>query len=407
MAKRNKDRTDELLAELVKGKSPEEILGEGGVLKQLTKRLVENALEGEMTEHLGYEPHAPEGKHTGNSRNGKSEKTIHTETGSVEIEVPRDRTGTFDPKLVRKRQRRLEGFDDKVLSLYARGMTTREIQGHLKELYGTEVSPALISNVTDSVLKDVQAWQDRPLDSVYPIVYLDALHLKMRMDGLVQMRAVYLALGVNLEGHKELLGLWIGEKEGSKFWLSILTELRNRGVQDILIACVDGLTGFPDAIASEFPKTEVQLCIVHMVRNSLRYVSWKERKIVAQDLRAIYSASTEESARSALDAFAEKWDERFPTISRSWRGRWEQVIPFFAYPPAIRKVIYTTNAIESIQSQLRRVTRQRGAFPTPESVKKVLYLAIDRISKRWNRPIRDWVAALNHFSIVFEDRIPL
>jgi len=407
VAKRNKDRTDELLAELVKGKSPEEILGEGGVLKQLTKRLVENALEGEMTEHLGYEPHAPEGKHTGNSRNGKSEKTIHTETGSVEIEVPRDRTGTFDPKLVRKRQRRLEGFDDKVLSLYARGMTTREIQGHLKELYGTEVSPALISNVTDSVLKDVQAWQDRPLDSVYPIVYLDALHLKMRMDGLVQMRAVYLALGVNLEGHKELLGLWIGEKEGSKFWLSILTELRNRGVQDILIACVDGLTGFPDAIASEFPKTEVQLCIVHMVRNSLRYVSWKERKIVAQDLRAIYSASTEESARSALDAFAEKWDERFPTISRSWRGRWEQVIPFFAYPPAIRKVIYTTNAIESIQSQLRRVTRQRGAFPTPESVKKVLYLAIDRISKRWNRPIRDWVAALNHFSIVFEDRIPL
>ena len=406
MAKK-KDRTDELLSELVKGKSPAEILGEGGVLKQLTKRLVENALEGEMTEHLGYEPHAAEGKNTGNSRNGKSEKTIHTDTGSVEIDVPRDRAGTFEPKLVRKRQRRLEGFDDKILSLYARGMTTREIQGHLKDLYGTEISPALISNVTDSVLKDVQAWQGRALDSVYPIVYLDALHLKMRLDGLVQTRAVYLALGINLEGHKELLGLWIGEKEGSKFWLSILTELRNRGVQDILIACVDGLTGFPEAIASEFPKTEVQLCIVHMVRNSLRYVSWKERKTVAADLREIYSASTAESAASALEAFAQKWDQRFPNISRSWRDRWEQVIPFFAYPPEIRKVIYTTNAIESIQSQLRRVTRQRGAFPTPESVKKVLYLAIDRISVRWKRPIRDWVSALNHFSIVFDGRVPL
>ena len=406
MAKKKRDRTDELLAELVKGKSPEEILGQGGILKQLTKRLVENALEGEMTEHLGYEPHAPEGNNTGNSRNGMGEKTIHTDTGSVEISVPRDRASTFDPKLVRKRQRRLEGFDDKVLSLYARGMTTREIQGHLKELYGTEISPALISNVTDSVLKDVEAWQNRPLDSTYPIVYLDALHLKMRLDGLVQTRAVYLALGVNLEGRKELLGLWIGEKEGSKFWLSILTELRNRGVQDILIACVDGLTGFPEAIESEFPKTQVQLCIVHMVRNSLRYVSWKERKIVAKDLRAIYTAATTDSAWSMLESFAEKWDARFPNISRSWRDRWEQVIPFFAYPPEIRKVIYTTNAIESIQSQLRRVTRQRGAFPTPESVKKVLFLAIDRISERWSRPIRDWVAALNHFSIVFEDRIP-
>ena len=405
--KRKPDRVDDMLAELVKGKTPDEILGENGLLKELTKRLVESALEGEMTDHLGYELRAAEGRNTGNSRNGRTEKTIQTESGEVDIEVPRDRDASFDPKLVKKRQRRLEGFDDKVLSLYARGMSTREIQGHLKELYGTEVSPALISNVTDSVLKDVQAWQARALDSIYPIVYLDALHLKMRLDGLVQTRAVYLALGVNLEGHKELLGLWIGEKEGSKFWLSILTELKNRGVQDILITCVDGLTGFPEAIASEFPKAEVQLCIVHMVRNSLRYVSWKERKIVAADLRTIYSAATAESAESALESFAEKWDARFPNISRSWRDRWAQVIPFFAYPPEIRKVIYTTNAIESIQSQLRRVTRQRGAFPTPDSAKKVLYLAIDRISKRWNRPIRDWVAALNHFSIVFENRVPL
>jgi putative transposase len=394
-----------MLAELVKGKSPDEILGEDGILKELTKRLVESALEGEMTDHLGYEPRAAEGRNTGNSRNGKTDKTIQTESGEVDIEVPRDRDGSFDPKLVKKRQRRLEGFDDKVISLYGRGMTTREIQGHLKELYGTEISPALISNVTDSVLADVRAWQARPLDAVYPILYLDALHVKMRLDGMVQTRAVYLALGVNLEGRKELLGLWIGEKEGSKFWLSILAELKNRGVRDILVACVDGLTGFPEAIESEYPKAQVQLCIVHMVRNSLRFVSWKERKVVARDLRSIYTAPTAETAWSELESFADKYDSRFPSISRSWRDRWEQVIPFFAYPPEIRKVIYTTNAIESIQSQLRRVTRQRGAFPTPESTMKVLYLSIHRISKRWSRPIKDWVAALNHFSIVFEGRI--
>lgn len=404
--KRKPDRVDDMLAELVKGKSPDEILGENGLLKELTKRLVESALEGEMTDHLGYEPRAAEGRNTGNSRNGRTGKTIQTESGEVDIEVPRDRDASFDPKLVKKRQRRLEGFDDKVISLYGRGMTTREIQGHLKELYGTDVSPALISNVTDSVLDDVRAWQSRPLDAVYPILYLDALHVKMRLDGMVQTRAVYLALGVNLEGHKELLGLWIGEKEGSKFWLSILAELKNRGVRDILIACVDGLTGFPDAIESEFPKAQVQLCIVHMVRNSLRFVSWKERKVVARDLRSIYTAPTAEIARAELESFGEKYDARFPSISRSWRDRWEQVIPFFAYPPEIRKVIYTTNAIESIQSQLRRVTRQRGAFPTPESATKVLYLSIRRISQRWRRPIKDWVAALNHFNIVFEERIP-
>jgi putative transposase len=407
VAKRRNDPTDKLLDDLVKGKKPEEILGEEGVLKQLTKRVVERALDTEMTDHLGYERHAAEGKNSGNSRNGITDKTIQGGFGQVEIEVPRDRAGTFEPKLVRKRQRRLEGFDDKVIALYARGMTTREIQGHLKELYGVEVSPALISSVTDSVLDEVKAWQSRPLDPVYPIVYLDAIHLKLRSDGHVQTQAVYLALGVTLEGHKDLLGLWVGESEGSKFWLGVLTELRNRGVQDILIACVDGLKGFPEAIESEFPKTQVQLCIVHMVRNSLRYVSWKERKAVARDLRAIYAAPTAEAATEALDDFADKWDARFPSISRSWRQRWENVIPFFSYPPEIRKVIYTTNAIESIQSQLRKVTRKRGAFPTPESVRKVLYLAIQRASQNWNRPIRDWVAALNHFAIVFEGRISI
>ena len=285
-------------------------------------------------------------------------------------------------------------------------MTTREIQGHLHELYGVEVSPALISTVTDAVLEDVQAWQSRPLEPVYPIVYLDAIHLKMRASGHVQTQAVYLALGITLAGEKDLLGLWVGESEGAKFWLNVLTELKNRGVRDILIACVDGLKGFPDAIAALYPQTEVQLCIVHMVRNSLRYVSWKERKAVARDLRAIYTAPTAEAAETALDAFGQKWDGRFPSISRSWRERWENVIPFFAYPPEIRKVIYTTNAVESINAAIRKVTKKRGAFPTPESVRKVLYLAIRKASERWNRPVQDWVAALNHFAIVFEGRVP-
>ena len=399
------DPTDKFIDDLIRGKKPEEILGDEGVLKQLTKRLVERALEGEMTHHLGYEPHAPEGKNTGNSRNGKTVKTVIGERGELEITVPRDRTGEFEPKLLPKRQRRLPGFDDKVIALYARGMTTREIQGHLEELYGVEVSPQLISAVTDSVMDDVAAWQSRPLDPVYPIVYLDALHLKMRHEGRVQNQAVYLALGITLEGRKELLGLWIGENEGAKFWLSVMTELKNRGVQDILIACVDGLKGFPEAIESIYPKTQVQLCIIHMVRHSLKYVGWKERKAVAADLRAVYTAATAEAAEQALDAFEKKWAPRFPSIVKSWRANWVNLIPFFSYPPEIRKVIYTTNAIESIQSSLRKMTRQRGAFPNQDSVRKVIYLALSRISKKWKRPVLDWVAALNHFSVVFEGRI--
>lgn len=399
------DLTDKLIDDLIAGKKPEEILGEGGVLKDLTKRLVERALEGEMTHHLGYEPHAPEGKNTGNSRNGKNSKTVVGESGEMEITVPRDRTGAFEPQLVKKRQRRLPGFDDKVIALYARGMTTREIQGYLEELYGVEVSPQLISAVTDSVMDDVASWQSRPLDPVYPIVYLDAIHLKMRHEGRVQNQAVYLALGITLEGRKELLGLWIGESEGAKFWLGVMTELKNRGVQDILIACVDGLKGFPDAIETVFPKTQVQLCIIHMVRHSLRYVSWKERKAVAADLRTIYTAPTAEAAEQALETFETKWAVRFPSIAKSWRANWVNLIPFFSYPPEIRKVIYTTNAIESMQSSLRKMTRQRGAFPNAESVRKVIYLALQRISKNWKRPVLDWVAALNHFSVVFEGRI--
>ena len=338
-----RDEADKLIDELIAGKTPEEIVGEGGLLQALTQRVYERALEGEMTHHLGYPPRAPEGRNTGNSRNGKTTKTVKTGTEDVDLSIPRDRNGRFEPQIVKKHQRRLPGFDDKVLALYARGMTTRDIQGHLEEMYDSEVSPALISAVTDAVLDEVTAWQSRPLDTVYPIVYLDAIHLKMRQSGQVKNQAVYLALGINLEGYKELLGLWIGEHEGAKFWLNVLTELKNRGVQDILIACVDGLTGFPEAIETAYPKAQVQLCIVHMVRNSLKYVSWKHRKAVAADLKTIYSAPNVESAEEALAAFEAKYQDRFPQIARSWRCCWMNIIPFFGYPPEIRKVIYSSS----------------------------------------------------------------
>jgi putative transposase len=368
---------------------------------------VERVLEGEMTAHLGYEKHAQEGRDGGNSRNGRTSKRIKTDTAELAIEVPRDRDSTFEPVMVAKGQRRLPGFDEKVIALYARGMTTREIQGHLKELYGVEVSPTLISAVTDAVMEDVRAWQARALEAVYPIVYLDAIHVKLRTGGHVESQAVYLALAINLQGQKELLGLWVGEAEGAKFWLSVLTELKNRGVQDIFIAAVDGLKGFPDAIEAVFPRTQVQLCIVHLIRGSLRYVSWKERKAVVKDLKVIYRAPTLEAAETALEAFSTAWDSRFPQISRMWRAHWTHLTPFFDYPPELRKVIYTTNAVESINAQLRKVTKHRGAFPTSDSVRKVLYLAITKASERWTRPVQDWTAALNHLSIVFEGRIPV
>ncbi|MCH8479669.1 MAG: IS256 family transposase, partial [Wenzhouxiangella sp.] len=342
MAEQDKG-VEELLDRLLEGRKPEELVGAGGLFEDLTKRLYERALEGELTAHLGYEKHAPEGRNRGNSRNGKSTKRLKTETGELELEIPRDREGSFDPVLVPKGQRRLPGFDEKVIALYARGMTTREIQGHLKEIYKVEVSPSLISAVTDAVLDDVKAWQARPLDAVYPIVYLDAIHVKMRTGGHGQTQAVYLALALTLSGDKELLGLWVGEAEGAKFWLGVLTELKNRGVQDVLIASIDGLVGFPEAIETVFPKAQVQLCIVHMVRGSLKYVSWKERRAVAKDLRNIYQAPTLEAAEEALATFEARWDARFPMISRKWRTHWPNLTPFFDYPPEIRKVMYTTN----------------------------------------------------------------
>jgi len=407
MAKKKRDKLDEVLGSLTENATAEEILKDGSILKELQKRFIERALEAELTDHLGYPKDSLDGKNTGNSRNGKTRKTVTGAEGDLEIETPRDRDSSFEPQLIRKRQVRLVGFDEKVIAFYSRGMTTREIQGQLKEIYGTEVSPSLISKVTDAVLDEVKEWQNRPLEAVYPVVYLDAIHMKIRTNGRVTNRAVYLALGIDLEGNKELLGLWIGEAEGAKFWLGILNELQNRGVQDILIAAVDGLKGFPDAIESVFPKTEIQLCIVHMIRNSLRYVGWKERKAVAKELKSVYKAPTVEAAAQALDAFEAEYGERFPMVVKTWRSRWENVIPFFSYPDPIRKVIYTTNAIESLNAQLRKVTRKRGAFPTDDSVRKVLYLAITRASKKWNRPIKDWAAALNFFSIVFEGRVPV
>ena len=320
--------------------------------------------------------------------------------------MPRDRNGSFEPRLIPKHQTRWTGFDDKILSLYARGMTVREIQSHLEEMYGTEISPTLISSVTDAVMEDAKAWQSRPLDVLYPIVYLDCIHVKTRDNGAVRAKAVYLALGINLAGEKELLGLWIAQTEGAKFWLQVVTELKNRGVQDIFIACVDGLKGFPEAIETVFPKTAVQLCIVHMVRYSLNYVSWKLRKAVAADLRAIYSAATVAEAEAQFAAFAEKWGETYPPIVQSWRRNWARLIPFFDYPPEIRRVLYTTNAIESVNMSLRKITKNRGAFPSDDALLKLFYLALQNISQKWTMPIRDWKAALNRFIIQFDDRMP-
>lgn len=405
MAK-EKSPLDQSLDELLRGKSPKEILGQNGLLDELTKRLVERALEGEMTSHLGYEKHAAEGRNRKNSRNGKAVKRVKTSTSEIDVEVPRDRDGSFEPELLPKRRRRLPGFDEKVLALYARGLTTREIQGHLKEMYGVAVSPSLISAVTESVMEDVAAWQSRPLNAVYPVVYLDALHIKIRENRHVQTSAVYVAVGIGMDGRKDLLGLWIGESEGAKFWLGVLTELKNRGVQDILVACVDGLKGFPDAIRVLYPTTQVQLCIVHLIRNSLTYASWKHRKEMAQDLRAIYTAPTVEDAERALTSFEDKWDPIAPHVSRGWRTNWTDVIPFLDYPPELRRAIYTTNAIESIQAQLRKVTKKHGAFPTRDSALKVMYLALMRAQQRWTMPIWNWQPALDHLAIVFPGRVP-
>lgn len=397
----------ELLDELLKDFSkPEDLVGENGILKQLTKALVERCLDTEMSMHLEQPQYKTEGKAKSNRRNGHSQKTIKGEFGEAVLEIPRDRNGEFEPVLVKKRQTRFDGFDSKILSLYGRGMSTRDIQEQLKDLYGVEVSAGLISEVTDAVLDEVKAWQNRPLSAVYPLVWMDALVVKVRENGRVNNKALHLVLALNLKGEKELLGMWMTQTEGAKFWMSVLTEIKNRGVQDIFIACVDGLTGFPEAIAATYPQTVVQLCMVHLVRNSVAYVSYKHRKEVCADLKAIYTAATAEEAELNLELFAEKWDQYYPTISKSWRNHWVNIIPMFNFPPEIRRVMYTTNTIESLNMCLRKVTRNHRIFANDESALKVIYLAIENFSKKWTMPIRDWKPALNRFAIEFEGRLP-
>lgn len=399
-----KELIDELMKDAGDGTK---IFGDDGLLNQLKKALVERALEAEMTHHLGYAKGAPEGRNGANSRNGHTSKTVIGKDGPVQIQTPRDRDATFEPKLVKKRHKRINGFDDTVISLYARGMTTREIQAHLREIYGTEVSPELISSVTAEVLEEVRAWQSRPLSECYAILYLDALFVTTKEGGPARRKAVNIVVGVRLDGLKEVLGIWISETEGAKFWLSVLTELKNRGVRDIFIACVDGLTGLPDAIRAAFPTAIVQRCIVHQIRNSLAFVSYTDRKAVAAALKPVYRAATEAEGRAAVEDFAAEWDARYPMIAKSWRANWAELSPFFAFPEEIRRAIYTTNAIESMNYSLRKILKNRSLFPNDEAVEKLVYLALRNLAKKWTMPIKGWKAALNQFAILFEERFPL
>lgn len=397
--------SNEVLDELLKGcTKPEDVIGEQGLLKQLTKRLLERAMQGELTHHLGYEKHASAGRGTGNSRNGTTSKTVKGDFGEIVVETPRDRQGTFEPQILKKHQTRFDGFDDKILSLYARGMTVREIQGHLQEVYGVEVSPTLISDVTDAIIEELKIWQGRPLEPIYPIVYLDALYVKMRHEGRVENRAVYVAIGVTMEGQKEVLGLWTSAHEGAKFWLGILTELKNRGVREIFIVCVDGLKGFPQAIEAVFPHAIVQTCIVHMIRASLNYVSWKERKTMVKEIKPVYQAATEAEAERALEEFGERWGHKYQAMVKLWRDNWQRVVPFFDFPSEVRKVIYTTNAVESLNMSLRRAIKTRGSFPSEDAAMKLLFLALRRVSQKWNT-VQSWREALNQFEVRWGDRI--
>ncbi|MFQ5471239.1 MAG: IS256 family transposase [Gammaproteobacteria bacterium] len=401
-------RKQELIDELIRDyDGPESFWGESGLFADLKRRIVERSLDAEMDDHLGYSKHDPKGNNSGNSRNGRGKKTVILGDDEVELTPPRDRNGSYQPQLIPKGKKYFKGFDDRIIAMYARGMSVRDIQACLLEMYQVDVSEGLISQATNGIMEEVKAWQNRPLDAIYPIVFLDCIVVKCRQDGKVSNVSVYLALGVNMDGHKELLGIWMSKTEGAKFWLGVITELKNRGVKDILIACVDGLKGFPEAIEAVFPQTEIQLCIVHMVRNSVRFVNWKDRKELCSDLKTIYTAATEEMAETALEEFGQKWDDKYPMISKSWRSHWQNIIPFFDYPADIRKAIYTTNAIESLNRSLRKVIKTKGAFPTEASVMKIFYLALENISKKWTMPIRCWNSAMNQFAIKFADRMPL
>ena len=404
MNKRKAKLIDELLEDC---KTQEDVFGKDGLVKQLVKGVVERALEAELTEHLGYAKNSTDGNNSGNSRNGHTKKEVLSDQGSIPLDVPRDRKGSFEPQIVSKRQRRIPGFDDKILALYARGMSTRDIQAHLFEIYGTEVSPELVSRVTDAVQEELLEWQNRPLEELYAIVYLDALLIKVRDNGRVVKKAVYLIIGINQEGIRDILGFWLQTGEGASYWMQIMSELQNRGVEDILIACVDGLKGLPEAIEAVFPLTEVQLCVVHMIRNSTKYVSYKDRKQLCADLKSVYGAANEERALNALDTFSKQW-KKYPQIAPLWERNWHHISPFLSYPQPIRKIIYTTNAIESLNRCVRKVIKNKASFPTDEAAKKIIYLAIlNKKSEGWRQPVEHWQEAFNQLSIKFEERFPI
>lgn len=408
MAKKREEKIrKELLDELLKDYSTsEDLLGKDGIMAELKKRLIERAMEAEMEDHLGYAKNGNRVEGSDNYRNGFSNKKVISNSDQIDIQVPRDREGNYEPQIIPKHQRRFDGFDDKILAMYARGMSVRDIQATLLEMYNVEVSEGIITGVTDKVYEDVVSWQNRPLDPVYPLIFFDCIVVKSREDVKVSNRSVYVALAINIEGKKEILGLWIAPTEGAKFWLGVMTELKNRGVKDLFIASIDGLKGLSEAIETVFPEVEVQLCIVHMIRNSIKYVNWKDRKEVCKDLKEVYSAATEDEASQKLEEFGQKWDAKYPTIRKKWVNNWDRIIPFFDYPEEIRKVMYTTNAIESINRSIRKVIKAKGAFPNDRAIFKILYLALNNASKKWTMPIKDWKAALNFFAIKFEGRFP-
>jgi transposase-like protein len=401
----SEENIEQLKKDFKTAKTYNDLMGKDGAIKKLLKLSIENMLDAELTEHLGYPKHSPVGNNSGNSRNGNSTKRLKNDHGEIEIKVPRDRNGEFDPVLIKKYDRTIGPIEDKIISMYAKGMSTRDIQSHVEEIYGIEVSPTMVSNITDKILDTVKQWQNRPLEKLYPIVFFDAIHYKVRDDGKVLTKAAYTCLAIDLEGRKDLLGLWVGQSEGAHFWLNIMTELKNRGVEDILIACVDGLKGFPETINTVFPKTAVQLCIIHMVRNTLKRISFKERKLFMGCLKKVYTAPTEEAALMEMDNLEANWGKKYSGAIKIWRDNWSNAMTYMAYPKELRKIIYTTNAVEALHRQFRKITKAKSLFPNDESLRKILYLAYTGTAKRWIIAMPNWQVALNHLTIIFEDRL--
>lgn len=403
--KLTEEMIEQLKADLTKAKTYEDLMGKGGAIKKLITSSLETMLESELTEHLGYEKYSPAGKNSGNSRNGKNTKTLKNDKGEIDIAVPRDRNGSFDPVVVKKYERTLGPIEDKIISMYAKGMSTRDIQSHIQEIYGMDMSATLISNMTEKIIDLAKQWQNRGLENIYPIVFFDAIHYKVQDEGKVVTKAAYTALGVDINGKKDLLGLWVGQAEGAHFWLNIMTELKNRGVEDILISCIDGLKGFPEAINTVFPKTEIQLCVIHLIRATLKYIAWKDMKAFMKDLKKVYGAPTEEAALMELENLESVWGKKYPLPIKTWKQNWSNAATFLKYPEEVRRLIYTTNIVESLHRQFRKVTKSKSIFPNDDSLKKMLYLAYRDLSKKWTMTLRDWSIVISHFSVIFNDRL--